>query len=236
MCHIKRRYSSELKYYLVPTLSVYLFTYTGGLPYAHFLSFVCLFSSLAYIFNIVGDWKCSGGMHIYQFRNIHWLRLEPHQWNSSVLTLDQVIKFVMSFASEVELGALFITSQEMVAIRNTLEEMKWPQPKSPIQTDNTAAAGVVNNTISPIKIKTMNHRLHWLRYREAQVQFRFYWASGSLKWGDYSTKHHSPLYQESKIMRFVGNQDSIKDIRYQWGSLKGVLFQVPGGTYFHLEP
>ena len=50
------------------------------------------------------------------------------QWNGSVLTLAKIIKFVMSSASEAELGALFITAQEMVATRQTLEEMKWPQP------------------------------------------------------------------------------------------------------------
>ena len=70
--------------------------------------------------------------------------------------------------------------------------MKWPQPKHPLQTENSAAAVVVNNTIVPRKLKTMDHRLHWLRYREAQDQFRYYWASENLNWGDYSTKHHLP--------------------------------------------
>ena len=51
------------------------------------------------------------------------------RWNGSVLTLAQIIKFVMSSASEAELGALFIEAQEMVAMRNILEEMKLPQPK-----------------------------------------------------------------------------------------------------------
>ena len=86
-----------------------------------------------------------------------------HQWNGSVLTISQIIKSVMSSASEAELGALFITAQEMAAMQNTLEEMKWPQPKSPIQTENSDAAGVVNNTIVNRKLKTMDHRLHWIR-------------------------------------------------------------------------
>ena len=51
------------------------------------------------------------------------------QWNVSVLTLVQIIKFFMSSTSKAELGALFITAQEMVAMRTTLEEMKWYQPK-----------------------------------------------------------------------------------------------------------
>ena len=84
----------------------------------------------------------------------------------------------------------------MVATRQTLEEMKWTQPKSPIQTDNSAAAGVVNNAVVPRILKTMDHRIHLLRCREAQAQFRYYWASRNLNWGDYRTKHHSPLYHE----------------------------------------
>ena len=46
------------------------------------------------------------------------------RWNGPVLTLYQIIIFFMSSASEAELGALLITAQEMVAMRNTLEEMR----------------------------------------------------------------------------------------------------------------
>ena len=90
------------------------------------------------------------------------------RWNGSVITLVQIIKFVMSSASEEELGTLFITAQEMEAMHNILEEMKRPQPKSTIHTDNSATAGVVNNTIFPRKLKTMELRLHWLICRETQ--------------------------------------------------------------------
>ena len=96
----------------------------------------------------------------------------------------------MCSASEAELGAMFITAQEMVAMRQTLQEIKWSHPKYPLQTDNSAAAGVVNNTIVPRKLKTMDRRLHWLRCREGQGKFRYHWASGNLNWVDYSTKHH----------------------------------------------
>ena len=43
------------------------------------------------------------------------------RWNGPVLTLAKIIKFVMSSASEAELGAMFITAQEMVAMRQTLQ-------------------------------------------------------------------------------------------------------------------
>ena len=119
----------------------------------------------------------------------------------------------MSSASEAELGAIFITAQEIVAMRKTLQEMKWPQLKSLLHTDNSAAAGVVNNTIVPKNMKKMDRHLHWLRYREAQGQFRYYWASGNLNWVDYSTKHHPPLYHGYRRMQFSGNP--VKDIKSQ---------------------
>ena len=95
------------------------------------------------------------------------------RWNGPVLTLSQIIKFVMSSALEVELGELFVTAQEMAETRNTPEEITWPHPKPSIQTDNSATAGVVNNTIVPRKLKTMDLRLHRIRFREAQGQFRY---------------------------------------------------------------
>ena len=114
-------------------------------------------------------------------------------------------KFVMSSASEAELGAMFITAQEMVAMRQKLQEMKCPHLKYPLQTEKSAAAGLVNNTIFPKKLKTIDRRIHWLRCKEAQGQFRYYWASGNLDWGNYSTKHHPPLYHEARIIQLSGN-------------------------------
>ena len=40
--------------------------------------------------------------------------------NVPVLTLSQIIKFFMSSASEAELREIFITFQEVLAMRNTL--------------------------------------------------------------------------------------------------------------------
>jgi len=140
------------------------------------------------------------------------------KWNGPILTLAQIIKFVMSSASEAELGAMFITAQAMVPIRNTLEEMGWPQKRSPIQTDNSAAAGVVNNTIVPRHLKAMDRRLHWLWCRDSQGQFRYYWAPGSSNWGDYSTKHHPPIYHTTHRQQFAGYTICIHDV----GSIRDV--------------
>ena len=70
--------------------------------------------------------RIRAGAHIFFSENdtMPW-------WNGYVLTLAQIIKFVMSSASEAELGALFITAQEMVEMRNTLEEMNGPSQNHP---------------------------------------------------------------------------------------------------------
>ena len=87
------------------------------------------------------------------------------EWNGAILTISLIIKFVMSSATEAELGALYITAKEMFPIRQTLIEMGWKQPPSPIQTNNLTAAGVINKTIIQRKSKFMDLRFHWLRCR-----------------------------------------------------------------------
>ena len=73
-----------------------------------------------------------------------------------------------------------------------------------LQTDNTTAAGVVNNTIIPKKNKTMDLRFWRLKCRESQQKFRYYWAPERDNWGDYSTKHHPPIYYEENRARCAG--------------------------------
>ena len=55
---------------------------------------------------------------------------------SPFLTVAQIIRFVMSSTTEAELAGFFITASLMAPMQQTLIEMGWPQPKSPIQTDN----------------------------------------------------------------------------------------------------
>ena len=116
----------------------------------------------------------------------------PH-WNGPILTVDQIIKFVLASAVEAELRSLFITAQKMVPLQQTLIEMGWPQKPSPGQSNNTTSEGVANGTIVANKLKSTDLRLHWLRCREARNQFHFYWYKGPNNWADHSNKHHPPV-------------------------------------------
>ena len=86
----------------------------------------------------------------------------------------------------------------MIPLRNTLVEISCPQRKTPTQTDNSTAVVFTNKIIVNKATKSEDMKLWWLRDRESQEQFRYYWAPGSENEGDYSTKHHPPIYHEAK--------------------------------------
>ena len=65
----------------------------------------------------------------------------------AVLNIAHVTKHDMSSATEAELVALYIMAREAVCIRIILEEMRHKQPPTPLQTDNSAACGVVNGKV-----------------------------------------------------------------------------------------
>jgi hypothetical protein len=44
----------------------------------------------------------------------------------------------------------------------------------------------------------MDMRFHWLRDREAQRQFRFFWRPGPTNRADYWTKHHCAAHHIEK--------------------------------------
>jgi hypothetical protein len=92
--------------------------------------------------------------------------------NGAILMNATIIKAVMSSAAEAKLGALYLNAKEVVYLRQILSEMGHPQPKTPIQTDNTTAEGVIHNKIQPKCTKAMDMQFHWLHNQEAQGQFK----------------------------------------------------------------
>jgi hypothetical protein len=143
--------------------------------------------------------RSRAGAHIFLLENDPFPR-----FNGAVLSIAQIIKFVMASAAKSELAALFVTAREMIPLRQTLIAMGWPQLKSPIQTDNSTAAGVTNKTIVPRWAKMMDMCLWWLRCRRSQDQFRYYWDAGSKNWADYHTKHHPDSYHEAHRTTHAG--------------------------------
>ena len=72
----------------------------------------------------------------------------------------------MSSAAKTELGALYIMAHEAIYISIILNELGHKKLRTPIQTDNSTAKGIVNNTVQPKRTKAMDMQFHWLRNRE----------------------------------------------------------------------
>ncbi len=107
--------------------------------------------------------RSRAGAHIYLSEDDPIPRL-----NGAVLTIATIIKFVMASAAEEELAALFIAAHEMIPRRQTLIDMGWPQPHSPVQINNSTAIGVTSKSIVAKWAKLMDMRLWWLRCRGFQ--------------------------------------------------------------------
>jgi hypothetical protein len=65
--------------------------------------------------------RSHAGAHIFFLEN------DPYpRFNGAVLSIAQIIKFIMALAAESKLAALFITAREMIPHRLTLIDMGWP--------------------------------------------------------------------------------------------------------------
>jgi hypothetical protein len=154
--------------------------------------------------------RSRAGGHFFLSNNDHF---PPN--NGAILTTASIIKAVMSSAAEAELGALFLNAKEAVYLRQILTEMGHLQPRTPIQTDNTTAEGVINNKIQPKRTKAMDMRFHWLRDRAAQGQFRIYWRPGKTNLADYFTKHHAPAHHVNVRAEFLTRVIDLAEARRQ---------------------
>jgi hypothetical protein len=64
-----------------------------------------------------------------------------------------------------------------------------------MQIDNSTAHALLTNKTIPKALKAMDMQFHWLRCREAQGQFRYYWRTGTQYLADYWMKHYPASHQ-----------------------------------------
>ena len=75
--------------------------------------------------------------------------------NGNIAITCTILKLVAASVAEVELGAIFINTQEARIIRLVIHELGHPQPPTPIHVDNTAAVVIVNHTIKRQSSRSM---------------------------------------------------------------------------------
>ena len=87
-----------------------------------------------------------------------------------------------------------------VPARKTLEEMGHPH-------------SVVINNIQSRRTKAMDMRFYWLRCRDAQGQFRYYWMPGAQNLADYFTKHFPGAHHKAMRPQFLTPKNHLEDLR-----------------------
>jgi hypothetical protein len=127
----------------------------------------------------------------------------PPPMNGAIHVLCSILDVVLASATEAELGACFYNAREGVVFRIILEDMGHPQPPTPIQVDNSCAAGIVNDTVKQRRSKAIDMRFYWLKDREQQNQFHIHWRKGSDNLADYFTKHHSPMHHRRMRAKYL---------------------------------
>ncbi len=104
--------------------------------------------------------RSRAGGHFYLSNDIPYL---PN--NGAILNIAKVIDVVISSVAEAELGALYMNAREAVYLQRILAKMGHLQPKTPIQTNNTTAEGVIYSKIQPKRTKSMDMHFEWLKER-----------------------------------------------------------------------
>ena len=115
------------------------------------------------------------------------------------------MKEVLSSATEAKLAGLFHKAKEACPMRITLEELGHPQPPTPLQTNNSTACGIANDTVNQRRSKAIDMRFYWIQDRVRQQQFFIYWRKGSINLADYFTKHHAPVHHIARCSHILHN-------------------------------
>jgi hypothetical protein len=76
--------------------------------------------------------------------------------NGAIVVPCNVMREVLSSASEAELAALFYI---------TLDKLGHPQPPTPMVTDNSTASGIANKSVKQKRSKAMDMCFYWIRDR-----------------------------------------------------------------------
>ena len=121
------------------------------------------------------------------------------------MVISNIMRNIMSSASEAECGALFYTDKEIEAISTTLIYIGHPQQATEIITYNSTADGIMRGTIKQKQTKSMDMRFYWVCDQVEQKQFEVKWKSGHMNLGYYLTKHHPPTQHQRTRQTYLVN-------------------------------
>ena len=82
--------------------------------------------------------------------------------NGAFHVVCQIIKSVMFSGAEVEIGAGYIDTRELLPCCVAAIKIGHPRPPTPIQVDNSTAVGFFNKAIKQKISKAIDMRFYWI--------------------------------------------------------------------------
>ena len=116
-------------------------------------------------------------------------RREAIKLKGELFTLCTIRNFVAASAGEAELGALFMCVQEGWIMRLILEELRHPQPATPIYCDNATAVEIINGLVKMQRSRGMEMIYLYSCDQVKQGFFDVKWHPGQENLGDYQSKN-----------------------------------------------
>ena len=86
--------------------------------------------------------------------------------------------------------------------------MGHTQPATPLKTDNATALSFIQNNITQKRSKSWDMRYYWLRDKQLQKSFDFYWNESKKNIADYHTKHHAINHHQEVRHQYVRDKTS----------------------------
>ena len=99
----------------------------------------------------------------------------PVMGNGAIYNEVSILRNVMSSAAETEIAALFKNCKTALVLHNTLEDMGYPQHKTPIVTDNITAKNIIHSTVKQKRTKMMDMRFYCIRDKKNENRFTIWW-------------------------------------------------------------
>ena len=109
----------------------------------------------------------------------------------------------MSSAAEAGVRGFYKNCHKALPLQNIREEPCYKQPAMGIDTDNSTAANILNDTCNQKHFKLIDMRFYWVQDCIEKDQFCLSWVPLHTKLDDYPSKHHLTIHHNEMRQFFV---------------------------------
>ncbi len=156
---------------------------------------------------------------------------EPIKLNGTFHVCTNIMQFVVVSAAKAKLAALYHNCQTGTIFCNILNDMRHPQPKTPVHCNNTTAVGIANNTVKQQRSHSMEMSFFWVSDKVAEEMYSFSWHPRQENCADYQSKHHPGVHHVAVRLWYlhVNNSPRVLPWALKPSTLKGCVGTLKDG-------